>query len=515
MSPGTAPPGAAPPGALLVEALSSGTAWLRYANLGYLSAPTDDPPNTLHEARVLGDPEVGQSIVDILGVGGRAALTTGEVLLANHDRALDDTARSFRADGRRIVLRRGEITDRRASDAGAPLAALMTAFSGRVAGVAGWNRLLRLGLGDQLEILDTPLQAAVYGGTGGMDGVAELAGLPKPVALGQVFNASPVYVGEVDLGDGTLPTYQSHWRAIDGHTAVRERGVAMTEVGGTPSTGQWRDWPAQGAFQLGFDASGAITCDLVGDDDGTAALTTTEVLTRLLTTLGPVLGAADLDDDSFAAAATALPGDIGLFVGAQSISTIEVLGWICAGALAHLWVTRGGLVGFSALGPPASSPDLTLEDYDQIEIEPLPPPATFAPSPAVIEVEHGRNWTVQTDLAGSVTEALRARLGVEALVYRAVSSTAALFTGQSRALRLPGLWVDEADATARAADLRALADRLPMRARIVTDRYRQQVRIGHTARVARADVPSGYWDAVVVGWRERLASGRVEIDLWG
>lgn len=514
-APGTAPPGAAPPGALLVPAISAGTAWVRYANIGYVSAHTDTPANTLHEARVLGDPEIGQSVIDALGVGGRAAITTGEVILANHDRALDSIARDGRADGRRIVLRSGQILDRRASDCGVPLAALATAFTGRVARWTGWGTRLRLSIADALELLDTPLQATVYGGTGGMDGTADLAGLPKPVTLGECFNVTPVFVGSVDLGDGSLPTYQTHWRGINGHTAVRERGVAMTKVSTAPTTGQWRDWPTQGSFQLGFTASGAVTCDVVGDNSVFTALTTTEVVTRMLTSLGPVLAESDLDDRSFDAAAIALPGDIGMHVGAFPVRTIDALAQVCLGALAHVWVTRGGKIGFSALAAPASTPDLTIEEYDQIEIEPLAPPTAFWPLPSVIEVEYGRNWTVQTDIAGSVGDAMRARLGTDALVSRSVSSTSALFTGVSRAIRLPGLWADSADAASRGTALRTLFDRLPTRCRVVTDRYRGQVEIGHTARVARPDIVSGYWDAVVVGWRERLGSQRVELDLWG
>lgn len=512
---GLDPPGRAPVASSALPLLGEGTALSRWANLGYITRRTDTPANTLIPARVIGDPVVGVSVIDTLGVGGRAALTVGELMLSNHDRALDDAVRFGRMENRRIRLRVGEVQDLRASDCGVPFSAIVPTFVGRVARVSQWSHLVRLELTDLLEIINGPLQSVTYAGTGGLDGPAVLAGLPKPVALGECFNVAPVYLGNVDLGVGTLPTYQTHWRAIDGHTAVRERGVEMDEVGGTPGIGQWRDWPAHGAFQIGFSPAGAITCDVRGDADPFWAATTTEVVTRILTSLVPGLDASAFDTRSFDRAAIDLPGTIGWYAGAEAATVGQALDAVCAGASAHLWTTRGGTIGIAALRAPESAPDATIDHDGQIEIEALPAPATFAPLPSAIEVEHGRNWTVLSDIAGSVPEALRARLRGDAQLARAVSSVAALFTGRSRALRLPGLYAAEADAQDRAAALRALVDRLPVRLRVVTDRYRGRLDIGMTVRVARADVTGGWWSGVVMGWREWLGSQRVELDLWG
>lgn len=511
---GFAPLARAPLASLPLPLADEGTALLRWANRGYISAPTDAPASAWHEPRVLGEVELAASIADALGLGGRAALGVGEILLANHDHALDDLIRWGRADGRRITLRVGEVADARASDAGAPLAACRRVLVGRTARFVAWGTTARLALADALEAIGGPLQPVVYAGTGGMEGQAELAGQPKPVTFGQVFNIAPVFLGNVDLGDGALPTYQSHWRAIDGHTAVRERGVEMVEVGSAPGIGEWRDWPSAGAFQIGFSPAGAITADLRGDAVGFWAATLPEIVARLLTSLSPSLTPGDLDARSFDRAAIDLPGTIG-WHRAQPIDALAALEAICAGALAHLWATREGRIGLSALSPPAAAPDLVLDRPDIIAAEPTPAPASFWPLPAAIEVEHGRTWEVLTDLAGSVPEGLRARLSAASQVARVVSSTAALFTGRTRALRLPALYASGADALARATAVRALVDRLPTRLRVVTDRYRGQVEIGHTARVWRDDIAGGWWSGVVVGWRERLAAQRVELDLWG
>lgn len=509
------PLAAAPLAAAPTPLTAAGIIVNRYANAGYLSRDTDTPANHLYAARVLGDPVISVSVIDAIGVAGRAVQHVGEIILSNHDRALDNVVRFGRTVGQRIVVRAADVADRRASDYGVPLAAAPAALVGRVTRISGWSHLVRVEIGDLLSAIDGQLQSIKYSGAGGMDGPATLAGRPQPIALGECHNVTPVFLGNVDLGAGVLPTYQTHWRAIDAHTAVRERGVTMSRVTGTPTTGQWRDWPERGAFQLGFSPAGTITCDVRGDNVPFLALTTTEVVQRLLTSLSPRLSATDFDTRSLDAASVALPGQIGWYAAADETTVGRALGQICAAAGAYLWTTRAGRIGLAALAPPAAHPDIEIDFHDQVEAEATLPPAAFVPLPTLIEVEHSRNWTVLTDIAGAVPAGERARLQSAGAVATAVSGPAALLTGRAHTLRLPGLYVHAADAAARAGALRDIVSRVPLRLRVVTDRYRHQVELGLTARVARADVAGGWWSGVVVGWREWLAAQRVELDLWG
>ncbi|MCZ8148182.1 MAG: hypothetical protein O9325_10085, partial [Roseomonas sp.] len=142
---------------------------------------------------------------------------------------------------RAVALRLAEVRAPRASDLGTPLAQARLVFAGTVAAVDRTERQrARIALADATDRLNTPLQPILYGGTGGLEGGADLKGKPKPVALGRVFNAAPVFLGNLDLGAGALPTWQSSWRAVQAHDAVRIRGVAQTLVAGTPTVGQAR-----------------------------------------------------------------------------------------------------------------------------------------------------------------------------------------------------------------------------------------------------------------------------------
>ena len=90
---------------------------------------------------------------------------------------------------------------------------------------------MRLGISDLSYLLNVPLQPNIYDGTSGLGGSAELQGLPKPVCLGYVYNIAPVYLGTVNLGDGSLDTYQVHWRTVSSIDAVRDQGVSLTNSG--------------------------------------------------------------------------------------------------------------------------------------------------------------------------------------------------------------------------------------------------------------------------------------------
>jgi hypothetical protein len=119
-----------------------------------------------------------------------------------------------------------------------------------------------------ISLQATRCQGTRYQGSGGLEGPVALAERPKPVCLGRVFTATLVALGNVDLGAGTLPTYQTNWHAIVAHDAVRIRGVSQAPVTGTPAVGQYRDWPALGCFRLGSTLDGTVAADMQDDTVG-------------------------------------------------------------------------------------------------------------------------------------------------------------------------------------------------------------------------------------------------------
>ena len=335
----------------------------RAANAGWASGPGDDPPNTLWPARLLGDIELSQSAIDAIGVGGRVALTIADIVMWNGDIALADAARYGTADGRAITVRTtdpdGTLLVLLGADDAVLLGddgAVLTAGgepSRLVSAPAVWRGVVRtisasasqsvtVSAVDVSERLATPLQPTRYSGAGRLEGPAALKGQPKPVCLGQVFNVEPVALGNVDLGDGALPTYQTHWRAVLAHDAVRIRGVVQTLVAGVPLVGEARDRPALGVFQLGGSPDGTVTADVRGDVAGGYVDSIAGILRRLVTLLGPQLSSDDLDAEAWAIAEADLPGSVGWFQGTADITAADAAGQIVASCGAVLAGSRGG-----------------------------------------------------------------------------------------------------------------------------------------------------------------------------
>ena len=509
VAPGLAAPATLPPELVAAQ----GIATLRLGSTAWASLPTDDPANTVWGARLLGDVELSQSAVDALGIGGRVALGLADIDLWDGDGALGDLVRYGTADGRRVAIRVAPVAAARASNTGTAFAATSLAFQGIVRAVEhGEFSRARLAVVDVAERLATPLQVSRYAGTGSMEGPTALAGRPKPVCLGRVFNVTPIALGNIDLGYGSLPTYQSHWRAIGGHDAVRIRGVAQTAVTTTPLVGQFIDLPALGAFQLGSSPDGTVTADVRGDAVPLYVGTSAMVLKRLVQSLGPGFTDAELHADAWAFADTDMTGEIGWFRGTDEISASDAASQIVAATGAVLAGGRAGLL--RAFDPLAAGPDqFTLPSAWILDCKPVALPAALRPLPVAVAVDWQRNWTPMTDLAGSVAGTLRAQLtGTCSGPARAISTLITNRVAQQRDLAFPGLYWSQADAAARAAKWQSFLEAGPRVFEITTDRYLGQVECGDIGRVFypayRLD---GGARCVVVGWREALGARRLTL----
>ncbi len=409
------------------------------------------------------------------------------------------------------------VLNARASDFGTSLAAASLPFTGILRGVErGGDFRARLALGDVTERMATPLQPVLFQGTGGQEGGLELKGRPKPVTLGQVFNIAPVFLGNVDLGAGSLPTYQSHWRAIAGHDAIRIRGVAQVVVSeGTPTVGQARDYAALGLFQLGAAPDGDVTADLRGDSDPIYVNSIAGILRRMLESLGLAYDTAEFDTTAWAFAEADLPGIVGFHQGATLTTTLAAAEEILAGSGAMLAAGRGGKL---RLADPLATdaPQFDLPSACVLSCEPLPLPASLRPLPRVIAVRWGRNHAPLSNMAGSVAAADRQRLSQEGSFARAESSLITSRVAQQREISFPAAYWTEAEALARAEKWRTVLEAGPRMVRVLTDRFLGQIEIGQIGRIT---YPAFGFDegfvGVVVGWRESLTARRVEITLWG
>lgn len=491
---------------------------LRIATAAWHSDLSDVPPSTTWHPRILSGVEVAQSIVSALGIGGAVALTASDIVVHDQDGWAEDMARYNAADGRAAEIRVAEVIMPRQSEYGTPLRATGLTWTGtvrRVTRMAG--RRARISFTDATARMEAALQPLKFAGTGGLDGPESLADLPRPVCIGRVFNIPPVALGNIDLGDGALPTYQSHWRAITGHTAVRIRGVEQAEVLGAPGLAQWRDWPALGMFQLGSTPDGTVSCDVSGEAEG-APSDMVGVLWALLSTLGPQYTDPDRDPTSWAIAAGDLPGIIGVYQGASETRALDVVQRLLTGTGACIAGDRDGRLRL--FDPFTASTAIQFDiGAGDIVTDPVPIdiPDALAPAPYRVEVEWGAAGVAVTDLAASVDDDMRARLSSgEAPIAAWASTTILQRVAQQRTLRLRGPYAELAGAQARAERIGQWLEGGARAIRVTTDRYLGALNLGDVGRVAYPGYGlDGGMVGVIVGLREMADARRVTVDLVG
>ena len=115
-----------------------------------------------------------------------------------------------------------------------------------------------------------------YGGTGATDGDPSLAGQIKPLAIGTVFNISPVQINATGL------VYQVSCSSVLAIDAVRDGGAPLSFsadygtydllAAATVSPGAYSTCIAQGLFRIGSGPVYLITADVRGDNDVIAGL---------------------------------------------------------------------------------------------------------------------------------------------------------------------------------------------------------------------------------------------------
>jgi hypothetical protein len=510
-APGLDAPAVLPPGYAATQTVVQ----FRASSAGYATGPADDPPNAVWPARILGDIEISQTAFDTLGIGGRIGLTLGDIRLWDGDEQMAGMVAGGIADGRAASVRAVPVTNIQAGDFGAPLGSAPTVLRGivrRIEHTADMSAVVSLT--DIAERLATPLQAEKFGGTGGVDGSAELAGRPKPIALGEVLNITPVYLGLVDLGDGSLPTYMVHWRAVSDIMVVRIRGVEQAEVGSSPAVGEFTHYASQGVFQLGSTPDGPVTADVAGDVGDAYGAGIGRIIRTLIQDHGPQFADAEIQAASFDFFDTDVPGEIGWFRGPDEITAASAVDEVlaaCGGALC------GGRDGVIRLFDPmaGASAQWWLPPAWIIAMEPMPLPVALRPLPHVVRAGYAPNWTPMTDLAGSVADVDRTRLQAAQMgTVRASSAAITTRVLQQREMRLDTLFRDEADALARAERWRDFLAASPRGWRITTDRYLGQIECGDLGVFGYpAFGLDGGAAGVVVGWRESIGARRLVLDV--
>lgn len=433
---------------------------LYFAMRGFTSKSTDTPANT-HFDGILSQPAVmSRTMFAPLATKGRSTTNYGDLVLRNENGLLDGFA-FYRFDGRAITIRRG------AQGAAYP-SAFTTDLVGTMAGPPEiTQKEVTLMLRDRQASADIPIQPTKYtgAGLGTLEGVAgDLKGKPKPVLFGKVENISPHCVETAKL------IFQIHDGANVTIQAVRDRGVALTDAGGSyantadllnnslaPASGQFKIYSgSEGTyFRLGGQPDGQVTCDATeGASVGQRYAGT--LFTRILTRAG--FTSADWNAADITALDTAAPYVLGDWI--VNEETYPSLLDRVAGSVGAAWfVDSTGDFRIKQLVAPTGVPVITFTEHDLVK-----------PLQRVVTNDHGKgrvtyktivryrkNFTVQpTDLAASVTQANRELYGKE---YReAVATDTSVQTASLLAVQEDddSLLTAEADASAEATRRQAL-----------------------------------------------------------
>lgn len=350
-----------------------------------------------------------------------------------------------------------------------PLADLGIAFAGLGAPWSLTETALTIPLRDATAWLERQYQTSTYGGTGGLDGTADLAGRLIPRTRGgsasyPVCNVTPVLIDPVNLiyqwsdGPGTLVNlYEGAAKTI---TFASDTTDLYT--GSTPA-GQYRTDVAKSLFQLGSPpASGyAITCDVTGEFPTAGAVTTPAGIARYLLAEDMSLPSANLDTASFDAAATAYPYVAGLyFDGSSAISGVQALDTILVGWGASVVPFRDGTLRLLVLRalPSTATPVAAFDTGNLVSLTPRPLPGAIDPPAGQIKVGYNHNYTVQTTGINTTTATAAQQQFVTASDRYAtwLSTTVLAAWRNANRMTLASPLLRQADAQAVANDLGAL-----------------------------------------------------------
>ncbi|WP_431861344.1 hypothetical protein [Azospirillum sp.] len=257
---------------------------------------------------------------------------------------------------------------------------------------------------DKALDFDTPLQVETYGGTGGVDGTADLGGKTKERCFGHVLSMEPTYLGIVDLGDGPLHTYGTNGgHPIEGVVRFRDGYVDLTEVtSGVPTSGQWKQRKTTGMVQLGGSsgqnpvAYGA-SCEVKGDKTGGVWRVTIADLIRFWATThsGILSDPSQIDTAAFSALNAAAPYTIGKWLPAGSTDTLRTLfDEAVQSARAYWLMDETQKLSVGQILPASGTPVRTLRrGSDHMGLIPRDPSERKVPAKAAL-IRTGRNYAV-------------------------------------------------------------------------------------------------------------------------
>lgn len=332
---------------------------------------------------------------------GPSSVGFGEVILTNPDGALDALL-TYGFDGRTLMIKK-------ALALGAALSGVvLLAACSMEQPTTTWDEVA-IRVKDRQQELNVPLQPLKYGGSNalpaGIDGTADIAGKPKPLAFGVVKNVTPVCVNTSRL------IYQVHAGGLSAIAAVYDKGITLKAgavyadqadlEANAPAAGEYRVWLAGGCFRLGSAPSGLVTADAV--EGATAADRSAAKVIERIAQQAPAIDVADITAADIAALHIANPAEVGYYASAET-TVAAALDAVAGSIGAWYGFDAAGLLRCGRLEAPTGEPVAVITD--PLSIERIPTGDEGRGLPAwKVNLGYDRNWTVQDagSLAGRIS----------------------------------------------------------------------------------------------------------------
>lgn len=420
-----------------------------------MTGASDTPPHAYYDGRIQQPANVQRACFQGGATYGRSAIGYGDLVLVNNDGALDGLL-DYSFAGRPITIRLGTV---RPNSRGVP--SWVTVVSGVMEQAeCSWQRVT-IRVRDRQQDLAKPLQQNRYGGTNvlpaGLDGVeSDLAGRPKPLVFGRVFNVQPPMVNSARL------IYQLHDGLLAAVDAVYDRGQSLPAgppyasqadmETNPPAAGQYRALlNGSGTFvRLGSTPGGAVTVDAT-QGATTSDRTIGQLYRAILLRAG--IESSDIVAADVAALDAAAPQELGLYAGHEDDeSALRLLDdlagsvgvWFGTDTLGRFRIARIELPQGPSIG--------TITAADVLRIERVAARDAGIGVPAwKVKLGYRRVYQTQRDLSAAVPAD---RKGFLAQAYRRVEvSDPAVKVANvtSPELAFDTLLVNKADAEAEAA----------------------------------------------------------------
>lgn len=453
--------------ALAYDPVAGAVTSQRFGTVGFVTKPTDAPPNAFFENRVVNPGSYARQAFSEGQTSGASEVGAGVIELNNADGGLDFLI-EYGIAGRALTI----IS---VPDGFSPYAAATPLFVGVVDQLEFAYRTVTLRMRDRLYALKQPIQPVLYAGTTTSGSVSpaeaegqpgDLKGQPKPLLYGRARGIPAIAANIFDR------IYQISSNALASVDAVYDRGVLLTKgadyadlpalKAATIAAGSYGTCLARGCVRTGSIPVGTLTADAT--EGATLADRSAARVAQRILLQQTALTAADLSIASFDALHAACGYEVGVWIGTQQTDPLSIVTAVLNSIGGFIVPDRAGVFSVNRLVDPATSlasPSLVVDGIATLEpgqgdgIERVATSDEGAGVPAYqVTVTWGVNYAVQsgTDIdQGNVQPAVKAFLAEER--RSAVAADAAVRTVHPAAVALSfdTLLVNEADAIAEAA----------------------------------------------------------------